>query len=218
MPGASSEKVVYLMRGLPCCGKSTAARELTGASGVVFETDEYFHTQVGDDPARYDYRPELLDEARRWNFERFRRAVDDGVSPVVVDRGNSLSVETRDYARYALGRGYRVELKEPDSPGWREIRNLLADKTRNRQALEVWAGRLAEMSRTGHRVPLAIIWNWMARWRPDLTVGDILDYQPRGRKGVTSTETLHVGLRGCPEGWGFRVVVLPPGNDPGDNP
>ena len=53
-----SAKMVYLMRGLPACGKSHRARRLAGPDGVVLETDAYFYTQVGDDPASYDYRDE----------------------------------------------------------------------------------------------------------------------------------------------------------------
>lgn len=57
---AGTVKTVYLMRGLPGCGKSHRAQRLAGAEGVVLETDQYFYTQVGDDPVRYDYREELL--------------------------------------------------------------------------------------------------------------------------------------------------------------
>ena len=53
-------KRVYLMRGLPACGKSHEARRLAGTEGIVLETDEYFYTQVGNDPASYDYSDELL--------------------------------------------------------------------------------------------------------------------------------------------------------------
>ena len=42
------EQIVYLMRGLPCCGKSHTARKLAGDQGVVLETDEYFYHCVGD--------------------------------------------------------------------------------------------------------------------------------------------------------------------------
>ncbi len=102
------------MRGLPACGKSHTAKRLAGASGVVCETDEFFYSQVGDDPTSYDYRKELLQAARDWNHSRLREAVDKRVSPIIVDRGNSRNVETQRYARYAVEQGYSVELKEPD--------------------------------------------------------------------------------------------------------
>ncbi len=47
------DHVVYLMRGLPSCGKSYTARLLMRDGGVVLETDEYFCTQVGTDPKKF---------------------------------------------------------------------------------------------------------------------------------------------------------------------
>ncbi|NQV31231.1 MAG: AAA family ATPase [Phycisphaeraceae bacterium] len=169
-----SDRIVYLMRGLPSCGKSYTAQKLCAESGVICETDEYFYTQVGSDPKRYDYHNDLLPEARRWNLERFKRAVDGGISPVVVDRGNGRNQESEDYARYAVNRGYQVDLKEPDSDWWQEIRVLLKYKEVTREILYQWADRLAEMSRSNHRVPASTIRNWMDHWKYDLTVEDIL--------------------------------------------
>jgi hypothetical protein len=171
-----TEKVVYLMRGLPCCGKSYTARTLAGETGVVLETDQYFYTEVGEDPKRYDYRADLLPAARQWNFQRFVQAVAAGRSPIVVDRGNGLNAETRRYARHAVEHGCRVELREPESPWWQEIRSLLKAKKTNRERLYQWADRLAEMSRSGHRVPAATIRHWMDKWKPNLTIEQILEY------------------------------------------
>lgn len=171
--------IVYLMRGLPSCGKSFTAKKLAGGRGIVLETDEFFHTQVGDDPASYDYRPELLQKAREWNFQRFVQAVESGISPIVVDRGNSLCQESKRYARYAVDHGYRVELKEPESEWWQEIRVLLKYKELTKEALYEWADRLAQMSRATHRVPSSTIRRWMDHWKHDLTVADILSYKRR---------------------------------------
>src|SRR6267142_5604312 len=173
-----SQKIVYLMRGLPSCGKSFKAKQLAAAGGLICETDEYFHTQVGDDPARYNYRRELQQTACDWNFDRFCRAIDEGISPIIVDRGNSRSLESRRYARYAAERGYQVEMVEPDSPWWQEIRVLLKYKRMTRPALYEWAEKLSEMSRETHRVPAKTIREWMDSWKWDLTVEDILNYEP----------------------------------------
>ena len=173
-----SRKIVYLMRGLPSCGKSHTAREIAGNTGLVCETDEYFYTQVGDDPQRFDYREELKETAHKWNLERFKRAVDDGVSPVVVDRANGLSLDTQVYARYAVDHGYDVELKEPESEWWQEIRVLLKYKDITQPILHEWADRLVEKSQQTHRVPVSLIRHWMDHWKHDLTVGQILRYRP----------------------------------------
>lgn len=172
-----TEKVVYLMRGLPSCGKSTTARKLAGQSGIICETDVYFYTQVGDDPTHFDYRDDLMEEARRWNLERFKKAIDEGISPVIVDRGNSRSLESKVYAQYAIDHGYQVELKEPESEWWQEIRILLKHKRYTRPVLHDWAKRLSELSRQTHRVPASLISDWMDKWKWDLTVQDILDYE-----------------------------------------
>lgn len=169
-------KQVYLMRGLPACGKSHMARRLAGDNGVVLETDQYFYTQVGDDPVKYDYSDELLPVARQWNFDRFCAAIAQTISPIVVDRGNGLNPETREYAVHAVEHGYQVALAEPDSPWWLELRVLLKYKQHITDELfDAWAKKLADATRDGHRVPTAIIRNWMEAWRYDLEVEDILD-------------------------------------------
>lgn len=177
-----ADKYVYLMRGLPGCGKSYTAKRLAGDTGVVCETDEYFYSQVGDDPTKFEYRDGLMDEAREWNFERFKKAVDTGVSPIVVDRGNSLSTESKIYAVYALERGYRVELKEPESEWWQEIRVLLKYKDVTKPILYQWANRLYKINRSTHRVPLSQIRRWIDKWKWDLTIEDILNYKKTPKK------------------------------------
>src|SRR5262245_50118478 len=174
----SEEKVVYLMRGLPACGKSYTARRLAGVRGLVFETDEYFYTTRPDGSRRYVSDETRLPEARRSNLERFKAAVDQGLSPLVVDRGNGLNRETQDYARHAVEHDYRVELQEPESPWWQEIRLVLQEKERAGPVLDRWAEELARISRLTHWVPAATIRLWMSKWRSDLTVEEILTFEP----------------------------------------
>jgi predicted kinase len=172
----TSSKQVYLMRGLPGCGKSHMARRLCTPGGIVLETDQYFYTQVGDDPARYDYSRKLMPKARAWNLERFRAALSKGMSPVIVDRGNGSNPETRVYAVEAVQHGYQVDLVEPDSPWWQELRVLLKYKQHVADELfDAWAEKLAEATRDTHRVPASTIRRWMSHWRYDLTVQEILD-------------------------------------------
>lgn len=176
-PDAAPQRICYLMRGLPSTGKSHTARRLAGTTGVVCETDAFFRTQVGTDPRAYDYDAERLPEARDWNFQRFCEAVDQGRTPVIVDRGNGLSAETRRYARYALDHGYRVELAEPDSDWWAEIRVLLKYRQYTAPVLKAWAAKLAEASRRTHRVSARKIWRRMQSWRHDLRLEHILELE-----------------------------------------
>ncbi len=175
------DKVVYLMRGLPSCGKSHRARALAGATGVICETDEFFFTQVGERSDRYDYDGDRQQEARDWNFHRFTEAVHVGATPIVVDRGNGLNLETQRYARYAAERGYAVLLAEPDSPWWQEIRVLLKYKQYTQPVLDEWADRLAKQNGSTHRTPARTIRRWMANWNPNITVQAILEYKESGK-------------------------------------
>ena len=172
----SEKKVIYLMRGLPSSGKSHTAKILAGQKGVVLETDEYFYTQVGNDPTHYDYQHKLLGEARQWNYERFKQGIAKGITPIIVDRGNSLATETQIYARYAVDHDYQVELREPDSEWWQEIRVLLKYKQVTQPVLWKWADVLSRMSQSSHRTPVEVIRRRMAKWKSKLTVEDILDY------------------------------------------
>ena len=95
----------------------------------------------------------------------------------MVDRGNGLNPETREYAVHAVEHGYRVELAEPDSPWWQELRVLLKYKQYVADELfDAWAQKLADASLDTHRVPASTIRRWMAHWRHGITVRDILDH------------------------------------------
>lgn len=170
------DKFVYLMRGLPSCGKSHLAKRLAGETGVLLETDQFFVRTNSAGETIFDYREDQLAAARQWIFERFQQAISEERSPIVLDRGNGLNEATYRFAQYAVEHGYRVELKEPDSDWWLEIRRLMRDRPRTNPQLAEWAVRLAEMSRATHQVPLRIIQSWMSSWYLDLTVEDILKY------------------------------------------
>lgn len=169
-----TDQVVYLMRGLPSSGKSHLARRLVGDSGVLLETDQFFYRENTDGSRSFHYSEERLPAARQWIFQTFRQAIAAGRSPIVLDRGNGLNEETRRFAQYAVNQSYRVELKEPDSAWWLEIKELMRCRPETNPLLEQWAVRLSQMSRETHRVPLDTIQHWMSNWRVDLTVAEIL--------------------------------------------
>ena len=170
-------QIVYLMRGLPGCGKSTTAGQLAGEHGLVCETDDYFYSQVGSDSKSYDYDAALLPAARSWNIDQFTAALQRRQSPVVVDRGNGLNAETQVYVLLADEHGYATEIREPTSPWWQELRVLL--RYREFVADELfsqWATALSVQSRLRHRVPAETIRRWMLAWQPDLTVEQIRNW------------------------------------------
>jgi len=163
------------MRGLPSCGKTTRAKELAANGGLAFEFDEYFYTQIGEDHTHYDWSKDLLADARQWNVARITAALDQGISPIVIDDDNGLGKTTLSCVRHALKCGYQIEFREPQSPWWREIRQLLRDKQTNREALENWADKLTGLSRSTHRVPYESFLRRMEHWQDDLNVERIIE-------------------------------------------
>ena len=75
---AATQKIVYLMRGLPSSGKSHSAQRLAAENGVVCETDAYFYSEVGADPDSFDYDASLLAPARKWNLKRHQKEPGNG--------------------------------------------------------------------------------------------------------------------------------------------
>ncbi|MFT4560059.1 MAG: hypothetical protein ACI93T_001330 [Porticoccaceae bacterium] len=69
---------------------------------------------------------------------------------------------------------YQVELREPESPWWQELRVLLKYREFiDGRLFDDWAEELARRSRATHRVPASTIRRWMSTWRADITVEHI---------------------------------------------
>ena len=180
---------LILLRGLPSAGKSTLARSLTRESGTWIEFDLYFHTEVGSDPDRYDWSNRLLPDARAWNIDRLRQAVDRREDPIVLDDDNGLGRTTGASVAYAVEHGYEVEFREPDTPWWRLVRQLLQNKDANAEALDRWAYKLAVLNRGTHRVSASSMRRRMDRWRDEITVEEILARQ-EARVRTSSSPTI----------------------------
>jgi len=167
------------MRGLPSCGKSTTAQKLKGKNGIVLETDEYFLSQVGENKNEYNFDEKLMPIAREWIIERYHKALAEGISPIIVDRGNSLNQLSYHLATAAIRAGYQVTFAEPESPWWTKIRELLKDKKKNQHLLLNWAKKLQHRSRNEppyHRVALKDILRLMQYWHSDLTIEFVLKH------------------------------------------
>lgn len=100
---------LIVMRGIPGAGKSTKAKELVG-SGQIFSTDdrieaegdyrEFFKKMIDSK----DFGP--LSRMHNLNFKMAKKAMEDGVSPVVVDNTNIKANEPKNYVEAALNMGY----------------------------------------------------------------------------------------------------------------
>jgi predicted kinase len=137
-------KILIIMRGFPGSGKSTLAQQL-GKGGVVFSTDDYFMSPEG----KYEFDPARLGQYHQANLERTREAMQQGISPVVVDNTNVNARAIRPYALLAQEFGYEMEFREPETP-WKHDAEELA-------------------RRNSHGVPKHSIEKMLRQWTPDLT-------------------------------------------------
>ena len=100
------EKVVYILRGISGSGKSTLAQSLVG-DGVIYGADDFF-MQDG----KYTFDPTRLPEIHQANQARTEKAMQQGISPIVVDNTNTKAYEIKPYVQLAQKHGYQVEFKE----------------------------------------------------------------------------------------------------------
>lgn len=103
----------------------------------------------------------------------FKEAIDKGITPVISDNTNVALRDMKTCVEYADKAGYRVEFVEPDSDHWKAHRKLFSDKYQNRDALEKFAGILAD--KNTHGVPKQTIQNMIAKWVNVKNVKDVLD-------------------------------------------
>lgn len=95
---------LFLIRGVPGSGKSTAARAITGATGVEIAADDFF---VGDD-GKYRYNGSKISEAHEWCHDQVKDFMERGVTPVAVHNTFTKRWEMMAYYRFAVEYGYTV--------------------------------------------------------------------------------------------------------------
>ncbi len=151
-------KELIIMRGLSGSGKSTLAKELAGETGVQYAADDYFMDAQG----KYNWSSDQIGAAHQWNRERIKKAIDEGISPVILDNTNISKWElrqTKPIVEYAESQGYNVRIEETKTP---------------------WAFDAEELvKRNSHGVDMDTIQRQLKKWYPNPTVEDIKNnFQP----------------------------------------
>lgn len=100
---------VYIFRGLPGVGKTKLAndlaRQLASEKGaVILSSDDFFLSNEG----KFVFDKDKVQESHKWNFKNFRKAIEEGLSPIFIDNTNIKHFHYYHYIDYAQRHGYRV--------------------------------------------------------------------------------------------------------------
>ncbi|CAH9061980.1 hypothetical protein PSECIP111854_02921 [Pseudoalteromonas sp. CIP111854] len=105
-------KQVFILRGLPGCGKSYYAQTLAddlvaGDEGqyLICATDDYFY----NDDREYYFEKFKLPEYHNLNLARFINGLKEGIPLVIVDNTNIKKWEFVAYSAAATALGYQVK-------------------------------------------------------------------------------------------------------------
>jgi predicted kinase len=122
-------KVLYLMHGVSGSGKSTEAARL-GQGGVILSSDSFF---MHEEEYRFDVN--LLPQAHQRCIDQAKEAMEQGVSPIVVDNTNLERWEALPYINLADCYQYEVRIAEPSTP-WKLDPEELARRNKGRAPVE----------------------------------------------------------------------------------
>ena len=103
------DQVLVVMRGIPGSGKSTKAKELAGANGIIHSTDDVIQEQ-GDYNEFFKRMVESKDfsnlsKVHSTNIKNLIKSVKDGISPVILDNTNIKHNEPKLAVKSALELG-----------------------------------------------------------------------------------------------------------------
>jgi predicted kinase len=164
---AQQEKVMIILRGISGAGKSTKAKEL-GQGGVVLSTDDFWMEN-----GEYKFDVSRLGIAHKWNQNRALKALQEGISPIVIDNTSTTAWEMNFYAKAAVQYGYQVRIEEPDSPQWKgRMHPNMTEQEKNDLAQEL-------AKRNSHGVTPEIAKRMIDRWQHNLDFKQILEAEPK---------------------------------------
>lgn len=111
------DKKVIVMRGVQGSGKSTYASKLhaeafvDGLLPLTVSADQFFNGPNG-----YQFDVKKLSDAHKDCMQRFMRALNDGMSPVIVDNTNINVEDIAPYVAVGEAMGYEVTIIQVNTP------------------------------------------------------------------------------------------------------
>lgn len=146
---------LILMRGVSGSGKSTLAKQLADnhPGAVIYSTDDYFMVE-----GNYEFDPKMIGANHAKNQARSKRAMQEGVSCIIIDNTNTQAWEMRPYVDAANAHGYTVEIHQPDPVPFDEIMRRQSKRADSNKALPAEVVERM-MSRFEHNVTIETILN-----------------------------------------------------------
>lgn len=96
-------KELFIVRGVPGCGKSTFAESLCRQHGVHLEADMYFMKD-----GKYKFNLDKLRNAHEWCYRECERALQHEIARVVVSNTSTQLKEFKKYMELGEKYGYTI--------------------------------------------------------------------------------------------------------------
>jgi len=98
-------KKLFILRGVPGCGKSTVAEAIKSLNEQVIhlEADQFFITKDGT----YQFDSKKLNEAHAWCMEKFKQAIANNYD-IILSNTSTRLWEFENYKKIAENAGYQV--------------------------------------------------------------------------------------------------------------
>lgn len=102
---------MIIIRGIPGSGKSTVADALAAfhEDCIVCEADDFFYEETGLHGQVYKFKPELLDAAHLWCYDKAREGCMQNKT-VIVSNTSALEKHVQKYIDLANDFGYNIQI------------------------------------------------------------------------------------------------------------
>jgi adenylate kinase family enzyme len=175
------DKILYIMRGPPGSGKSFEVNKILQKYGIqseghVFSTDEYLekskdgYKETIKKAIAGGYFAPMMYKFHMLNQERAFKAIEQGVTPIIIDNMNLDNTSMKPYVQAGLVHDYKIEFVEPSSEHWGRIAPLLQNKKLNAEQIKWAAHNLSK--KNSHDVPFDSILKFLKKWQINPKVED----------------------------------------------
>jgi len=168
----SEGKMLYIMRGPSGTGKSSTVMRLIKDGGATFSTDDYFSKDKEEYTSQMTRarKLELMPFYHQLNQDRVMKAMQQGISPIVVDNTNITKWAMKPYVDLGLQHKYEIRFVEPQSPQWEKIKKMLYFK--DPEKMKAAAAELSGLNQ--HGIPPEAILPMLQNWHNDPKIEDFL--------------------------------------------